>query len=132
MVYGHDIDDFVEDVDSLRNDSMSEAELQAVVEGLFRSQGWLVYHSVDSRGTEPGLLDIVAVRPPRVLFLELKSSKGILDTHVRYTKGTRNRPARRLPTQREWYEALKECPGVETYLCSPSDWFDGTIDRIAG
>ena len=31
MVYGHDLSDFVEDVDSLRNDSMSEAELQAVV-----------------------------------------------------------------------------------------------------
>ena len=115
-----------DDIDALRADSMTEAELQETIEDFLRSRGWLVYHAVTAQGSEPGLLDIVAVRPPRVLFLELKSSKGRLDTRVRYTRKGR----RRLPTQREWFTALSECPGVETYLVSPKDWFSGRVDEI--
>ena len=104
---------------------MSEKDLQAAVEELFRMKGWFVYHAPDSRGSEPGLLDVVAVRPPRVLFAELKSQNGKLDTREHWTW------RRRLPTQAEWYERLSQCPGVETHLFRPSDWYSGRIEEVA-
>ena len=107
--------------------SMTESELQEAVESLFRAHGWLVYHTRNSQGSEPGALDILAVKSPRVVFIELKRESGKLNKKVGYT-----RSGRRMPTQKEWFEALEECSGVETYLCKPSDWFAGRIDRIEG
>ena len=49
-----------------------EASLLAHVREQARLNGWLVYHTQDSRGSEPGFPDIVAVRPNVVLFSELK------------------------------------------------------------
>ena len=106
--------------------SMKEVELQRNVEELFRLRGWLVHHTRVARGSEPGLLDLVMIRPPRVIFAELKTQKGQLDNRMRWTKG-----GRRLPTQKEWFEALQTCPGVEVYLWRPSDWFGALIDPIA-
>ena len=120
-----------EQVEQLRNSIMTERNLQIVVEECLRSRDWFVYHSPDSRGSEPGLLDIVAVRPPRVLFVELKSQEGKLDRRERWTMRSKRKTRRRLPTQAQWFERLKKCPGVETYLWRPSDWFAGKVEEVA-
>ena len=55
-----------------------EAVLLAHVREQAAKNGWLVYHTYDSRRSEPGFPDIVAVRPNVVLFSELKSETGKL------------------------------------------------------
>src|SRR5687767_3407358 len=57
---------------------MSERELQAQVIELARMVGWLVYHTHDSRRSEPGFPDLVMVheRSGALLFAELKTTTG--------------------------------------------------------
>ena len=105
---------------------VSEAEFQTAVVGLADLCGWLACHFHDSRrevrrrdGTRlfvgdkatRGFPDLVLVRPPDLLFVELKSEKG------RLTKA-----------QREWRDSLIQCPGVRYCLWRPSDW--GEIERV--
>lgn len=52
-----------------------------------------------------GMTDLLAVRPPRVLFIECKSDVGILS-----------------PAQRVWRGLLKACPGVEYIKLKPKNW----------
>ena len=66
--------------------------------------GWAVFHQLDSVGTRAGFPDLVMVRPPRVVFAELKSEHGRLT-----------------PAQRLVLELLGRCPGVEAYTWRPSD-----------
>jgi hypothetical protein len=39
---------------------------------------WRWYHTRDSRRSVPGFPDLVLVRPPRLLFVELKTERGKL------------------------------------------------------
>lgn len=56
---------------------MRERDFQENVTTLARMYGWLVYHTHDSRRSEPGFPDLVLVHPKRgVLFRELKSESG--------------------------------------------------------
>lgn len=57
---------------------MKEAVLQAQIEQLARTLGWLVYHTHDSRRSQAGFPDLVLVhaRQRRVLWRELKTQKG--------------------------------------------------------
>ena len=57
---------------------VTEASLEKTVEELLSLHGWLVYHTHDSRRSNPGFPDIVAVRGETVLFLELKTERGKL------------------------------------------------------
>ena len=57
--------------------NVSEKQFQSHLVKYARSCGWLVYHTYDSRKSEPGFPDLVLVRD-RVLFRELKSEKGRL------------------------------------------------------
>ena len=54
-----------------------------------------------------GFPDLVLIRPPRVIFAEMKSEKGRVSE-----------------PQREWLRDLGACPGVESYTWRPSHWFD--------
>lgn len=85
--------------------SMTEAEFQ---DGLIiphaRVHGWLVYHTYDSRRSEPGFPDLTMVRTSRVLFAEVKREKGKVSVH-----------------QAAWMAAL-EAAGAEVYLWRPSMW----------
>lgn len=86
-----------------------------------RIRGWLCAHfrpAMNRRGVwatpmqgDTGFPDLVLVRPPRVLFAELKAEKG-----------------RTSDKQRRWLSALWKCLGVETYLWRPSD--SDTISRV--
>lgn len=56
--------------------ALSEKELQSTVIEIMRWQAWRVYHTYDSRRSEPGFPDVVAVKGPRLLFVEFKTEKG--------------------------------------------------------
>ena len=64
--------------------------------------GWLYYRAWISPSGYP---DIILVRPPRVILVELKTEKG-------------------QPTESQWIwlYTLQHCPGVECYLWRPSDF----------
>ena len=83
---------------------MSEAKLLAHVREQAEKNGWLVYHTYDSRRSEPGFPDIVAVRPNVVLFSELKRQTEKLK-----------------PDQVVWRELLTRATRVEYREWRPSD-----------
>ncbi len=85
--------------------TVTEKALQAQVLDLARLSGWRVYHTFDSRRSVAGFPDLVMVRPPVVLFAELKTEGG----KVR-------------PEQRGWLGALARCETVEASVWRPGDW----------
>lgn len=121
-----------------RKDPTAEAAFQDEVLGLARLYGWRAYHTHDSRRSAPGFPDLVLVRPPRLIFAELKTDTG-----------------RVKPEQEAWLEALAEVgaavsfavevaqanasayrgallgPRVEVYLWRRRD-LQAIADRLAG
>ena len=85
-----------------------EKDFLEQVRELARYEGWLSYHTYRSTRSEPGFPDLVLVRPPRLIFAELKTEKG-----------------RVTPAQWLWLDVLGRSNEVEAYLWRPSDW-----DRI--
>ena len=84
---------------------LSETEFQAQVVRAARMFRWMISHMTLPQRSEPGVPDLLMVRPPRVIFAELKRQNG------RVT----------IP-QHMWFHDLDECPGVEVYIWKPSDW----------
>jgi hypothetical protein len=89
--------------------AITEAQFQRQVLDLCRLFGWRAYHPMLSKWSERGFPDLTLVRPPRIVFAELKRDKGKRTTH-----------------QDEWAELLQDCPGVEYFLWRPAD-----LDAIA-
>jgi len=88
-------------------DETPEAVLLAYVRELARQNGYLVYHTYDSRRSEEGFPDVVlcSLSPGRPLvFAELKSARG-------------------KPTMKQltWLAALRRCLRVEAHLWRPAD-----------
>lgn len=96
---------------NLKAMAMSEDDLQEAVLAHADMMGWLAFHDNDSRRNRAGLPDLLLVRE-RVIFAELKRQKG------------KYRDA-----QRTWMEALARA-GVEVYLWRPTDWLDGSIEKV--
>ena len=67
---------------------MTEAEHLEQVKAVALTCGWRLYHTFDSRRSAAGFPDLVLVRPPRVIFAELKSEKGRLTIKRRYSPKT--------------------------------------------
>ena len=86
-------------------ESLTERELQNELLLAAMKLGWMVYHTHDSRRSHPGFPDLVLLRPPRLIFAELKSEKGRVREY-----------------QEHWLNALRQVPQVETYLWRPTDW----------
>lgn len=86
------------------NARMSERAFQWRVVALARQLGWVEFHQFDSRRSREGWPDLVLIRRPRILFLELKSESG---------KATE--------PQLETLAALQDC-GLDARLVRPSDW----------
>lgn len=84
---------------------LTEAQFQEQVVQLAHYSGWKVFHPRIMQLSEPGWPDLVLVRPPQVLFIELKSATG---------KAT--------PAQLEWLDLLSECTDVDCSLWRPDDW----------
>ncbi len=80
-----------------------EREWQAQVTEAARLLGWRVYHTHDSRRSEPGWPDLAMVRE-RFIVAELKTETGKVS-----------------PAQQRWLTALRAA-GVETYIWRPSDY----------
>lgn len=87
------------------SDWESEQDFQRRIIALANAHGWLVYHTYDSRRSEPGFPDLVMARD-RLIFAEVKTAFG---------RATRE--------QTFWLQRLAEA-GAEAYLWRPSDWDD--------
>jgi hypothetical protein len=87
---------------------LTERQWQAAIVSTAKQFGWSVYHTEYSIRSTPGFPDLVLVKPPRVIFAELKTSspKSRVSQH-----------------QQAWLDLLGDCDGVETYL-----WRDGDIE----
>jgi hypothetical protein len=88
----------------------TEKQFQAAVVEYAELTGWLVYHTFDSRRSNPGYPDLTMVRGGELLFVELKTEKGRLSV-----------------AQRDWLAALEAVAGwptdaVEVFTWRPSDW----------
>lgn len=82
-----------------------EKEFQGQVVDLAMLRRWRVWHDHDSRRNAAGLPDLLLLRPPRLVFAELKTEKGRLSAE-----------------QRTWLDELGRCPGVEVHVWRPGDW----------
>lgn len=86
----------------------TEAEFLQAVKTLARLTGWLVYHTHDSRRSDPGFPDLVLTRSGIVVFAELKTEKGRLSTE-----------------QEAWLAELRKADAgdsVRVEVWRPSDW----------
>lgn len=83
---------------------VTEAEFQRQVLDLARIYRWSAYHPQLSKWSERGWPDLALVRPPRLVFAELKRENGRTTEH-----------------QDRWLGLLGGVPAVEVYLWRPSD-----------
>ena len=103
--------------------SITESDyMQTIIEAA-RVWGWLVYHAQNSLHSEPGFPDLVLVRPPQVLFVEVKGKLGRLRSG--YQGATRW-----MPGQDEWLTALRACKDVKADVWRPDMWAE--IERVLG
>ncbi len=83
-----------------------ERAFQASVRRLALQSGFLIYHTHDSRRSDPGFPDLVLCRPGSLIFAELKTATGKLSEE-----------------QAVWVDVLcHSIPGVECYVWRPEDW----------
>lgn len=83
---------------------ISEKAFQQTVMDLAHYEGWLVYHTHDSRRSAAGFPDLVLVRHGKVIYAELKTMRGKLS-----------------PAQAIWRDAL-QAGDNHWYLWRPCDW----------
>ena len=91
--------------------SITEREFQAQVIQYAGLAGWMIYHTYDSRRSQPGFPDLVLVRGDTVIFAELKSDKG---------KTTAD--------QDHWLYSLDQVQSVAVNLWRPKDWSE--IEKV--
>lgn len=82
-----------------------EREFQGTVVDLALLRGWRVFHDHDSRRNAAGLPDLLLVKPPRMIWVELKAEKGRLSAE-----------------QQQWLDALGRCTEVSTFVWRPHQW----------
>ncbi|QDH85747.1 VRR-NUC domain-containing protein [Brevibacterium phage AGM7] len=103
----------IQDYRSLQAKAMSERQLQDQIIELAKRMGLIVYHTHNSRRSEPGFPDIVLVHPKqrRVMWRELKSETGTTT-----------------PEQKVWISTLS-LVGEDVDVWRPRDWVSGRIER---
>lgn len=89
--------------------NMPEAKLEQLVRAAAKRNGWLYYHTHDSRRSDPGFPDCVLVRGSDILWRELKKQRGRLSSE-----------------QSEWLEKLTAA-GQDAGVWRPRNWLDGSI-----
>jgi hypothetical protein len=99
----------------------TEAEFQTSVEMLADLHGWLHYHTRDSRGSNPGFLDLVLAheRARRLVIAELKVEPNTPTKHQRRWLETLQGMAGRLMIGEV---EVATPPRFEVYLWYPRDW----------
>jgi hypothetical protein len=101
-----------------------EQSFQAVVIEVAQLAGWRVAHFRAARTAHGwrtpvtadgvGWPDLVCVRPPRLLFAELKSETGTVR-----------------PRQAVWLDVLRLLPQAEVFVWRPRDW-DALVETLTG
>ena len=86
-------------------DDTPEGSLLARVRRLATDNGWLTYHTHDSRRSEYGFVDLVCTDGTAVLMYELKTNSGKLT-----------------PEQQRWLSLLKHTGKVEAGVWRPRDF----------
>jgi hypothetical protein len=84
---------------------LTEKAFQAQVVDLATAYGFRHFHPLRMRGSDPGWPDLTLVRPPRLIFAELKVGRNRLT-----------------PAQEEWIALLDGCYSVEAYIWRPEDF----------
>lgn len=85
--------------------SKSEADWLEEVQDIARIRDWpFIYHTHNSRHSAAGFPDLVLVRPPRIIFAELKREQGVT---------TRE--------QSRWGEAINQCDAPIWEVWRPTD-----------
>lgn len=84
-----------------------EKELQSSLIELARSLGYRVYHTHDSRRSEPGFPDLILVRDRRLVAIECKSATGKLS-----------------PEQIAWLRAFDGVSRVDAIVVRPGPSLD--------
>ncbi len=92
------------------DEAMSEGQLLEAVRAHLDTFGWLWYHTFDSRRSNHGMSDIIALKRTRLLVRELKSEKGRLRE-----------------AQKMWLEAWATV-GADVGVWRPSDLSSGRIE----
>ena len=88
--------------------AQSEEDYQAQIIDLAKKLGWRVYHTRDSRRSEPGFPDLILIRGITLLALEVKSAKA-------------KEPP---PAQVGWIGAFKQVRKVFADFAYPKDFTD--------
>lgn len=83
---------------------ITEKQFMAQVVEFAKLNGWLVYHTYDSRRSESGFPDLVMVKGRRIVFAELKRAGAYLTAH-----------------QTKWLDKLR-LTGAEVCLWYPGSW----------
>ena len=94
----------------MKSIELTEKQFEGQVKDLAKLYGWKYYHTWRSIHSPAGFPDCVLVRPPRLIFAELKSEKGKVS-----------------PAQQEWLTILKDIPNIEVFLWRAED---ETIEEI--
>lgn len=94
---------------------VTEKEFQAQVVEYAKLNGWLVYHTYDSRHSEPGFPDMVMTREEAAIVVELKAVRGKLTAD-----------------QEKWLSAFRRVPQLRdrVFVWRPGDWAE--IERVLG
>lgn len=90
---------------------MNEDQFRREVTQIAQDWGWTVAHAGRARAGRrwitpiaTGFPDLVLLRPPQLVFIELKTTRGV-----------------RSPEQVKWIGDLQQCTGVEAYFADPDD-----------
>lgn len=103
---------------------MREDDWQATVVDTAEARGWLVYHTRLSKGSNKGFPDLVLVRPPRIIFAELKNENRKLEYEQEMWMAALKVVALSAREQAEAIltEGLPVKPLVEAHVWRPAHW----------
>lgn len=102
---------------------ITEKQFEQQVKDLAKLFGWRYYHTWRSIHSPAGFPDCVMVRPPRLIFTELKSEKGkVTEEQEDWLEILRasSRPAG-ITYQSDIIHSTRKYPTPEVYLWRPSD-----------
>ena len=85
--------------------TVSEQAYMSTIQQAAEIYGWYQYHTHDSRRSTPGFPDLVLIKPPKVIFLEVKREKARLSV-----------------AQADVLAMLWGCNEVQAAVVRPSDW----------
>ena len=88
----------------------TESALQDAIRVAALRNGWAFYHTRDSRRSDAGFPDVIAVKDGRMLVFELKAQKGRVS-----------------PQQRRWIAAFEDVPMVVAAIVRPEPKEDGEM-----